>query len=241
MYLSGTQDFFWTMDRINTHISIAIDGPSSSGKSSLAKAIAKRLDYLYLDTGAMYRAVTLYCLSRGIDMEEEVQEEILDSIHIDFKYDQGAYLINLNDVDVSEDIRRPEVSDMVSEIAAIPQVRERLVKLQREISNDKNIVMDGRDIGSVVLPDATLKFFIKASIDLRAKRRYEELLAKGLDNVSLVDVANNLKKRDHIDSTRTHAPLIQCDDAIVVENDGDFNATLEAMLSKISTVTSGLS
>lgn len=227
------------MEHTNSHISIAIDGPSSSGKSSLAKAIAKRLDYLYLDTGAMYRAVTFYCLSHGIDMEEEVHDEILNSIHIDFKNDQGTNLVFLNDVNVSEDIRRPDVSDMVSEIAAIPQVRERLVTLQRDIAFDKNIVMDGRDIGSVVLPDATIKFFVKAGIELRAKRRYEELLAKGMKNVSLEDVSNNLQKRDHIDSTRTHAPLIQCDDAILVKNDGDFNSTLEAMLAKITTVISG--
>lgn len=195
---------------------IAIDGHSSCGKSTIAKALARHLSILYVDSGAMYRAVALYCLQKQIDplKSDEViaqlpmlQIEILPEVPI---------RIFLNGRDVSEDIRKPEVSKWVSEIAAISEVRREMVRLQRNFSKEHSLVMDGRDIGSVVFPNAEYKFFITADPEIRAKRRLKELEEKGIE-ISYKEVLKNLKHRDLIDSTRSDSPLIQTPDAIRID------------------------
>ncbi len=199
-------------------IIIAIDGHSSCGKSTLAKALASHLKYIYVDSGAMYRAVTLYFMRHSIDLTQE--KDIIDALNqikIHFEIIDGHNTCFLNHENVESDIRTMEVSNLVSEVAAISLVRSKLVEYQRAIGKDKGIVMDGRDIGSVVFPNAELKLFVTAQTKIRAIRRYEELIGKGFD-VRLEDVLSNLNKRDHIDSTRKDSPLIQADDAILVDN-----------------------
>jgi len=202
---------------------IAIDGYSSTGKSTVAKQLAKLLGYVYIDSGAMYRAMTLYALQNdcfaGNELDEEKLIKALKDIHINFQFDQEAQKsrIYLNGKDVEHLIRGMEVSSRVSLVAAVPEVREKLVAIQRDISKAQNVIMDGRDIGSVVFPNADVKFFMTATPEERARRRHEELKAKG-DETSFEEVLENLKTRDHIDSTRAHSPLIQTEDAIVVDN-----------------------
>lgn len=199
-------------------IIIAIDGHSSCGKSTLAKALASHLKYIYVDSGAMYRAVTLYFMRHSIDLTQE--KDIIDALNqikIHFEIIDGHNTCFLNHENVESDIRTMEVSNLVSEVAAISLVRSKLVEYQRAIGKDKGIVMDGRDIGSVVFPNAELKLFVTAQTKIRAIRRYEELIGKGFD-VRLEDVLSNLNKRDYIDSTRKDSPLIQADDAILVDN-----------------------
>ena len=204
--------------KTNPHIIIAIDGFSSCGKSTLAKDLAKHLHYKYLDSGAMYRAVTLYCLQNSIDMENE--DEIiknLDHISIDFRNINGKNATFLNGKNVEEDIRKMNVSSKVSEVARIPDVRKRLVSLQRELGKSKGIVMDGRDITTVVFPDAELKLFVTADIDIRSQRRYMELTGKNYQ-VTMEEVKKNLAHRDQIDSNRKHSPLLQAEDAFLLDN-----------------------
>ena len=202
---------------------IAIDGFSSTGKSTVAKQLAKLLGYVYIDSGAMYRAVTLYAIQNGCfegnELHKEKLIEALEGMDINFHFDnkEQKSRIYLNNSDVEHLIRGMEVSSRVSLVAAIPEVREKLVAIQRDISTSQNVIMDGRDIGSVVFPNADVKFFMTATPEERARRRYEELKAKG-DQTSLEEVLENLKTRDHIDSTRAHSPLIQTEDAIVVDN-----------------------
>ncbi len=204
-------------------IIIAIDGHSSTGKSTLAKQIAKTLNYIYIDTGAMYRAVTYYALKNNLisanhfDKDKLIKD--LDKIKIDFKFnpDKGFAEVYLNGKNIETDIRKMIVSNFVSDIAAVPEVREKLVAQQREIGQQKGVVMDGRDIGSVVFPDAELKIFMTAKPEVRAERRYKELKEKG-QNVSKQEVLNNVIKRDKIDSERSTSPLIQTTDAIRIDN-----------------------
>ncbi len=199
-------------------IIIAIDGHSSCGKSTLAKALAKALNYVYIDTGAMYRAVTLYFLRQEIRLKDKNQvSEALNSIQIEFKNMEGKNTCFLNGEDVEEEIRSLYVSDHVSDVAAIAEVRKKMVNLQREAGKSKGIVMDGRDIGSVVFPDAELKLFVTASHKIRGLRRYQELTEKGIQ-VSLEEVLDNIAKRDHIDSTREVSPLKRVKDAILMDN-----------------------
>lgn len=196
---------------------IAIDGHSACGKSTLAKDISNYFEIIYIDSGAMYRAVTWYFLSHSIDFLNSSQiESHLDKIDIQFIADSNPRLL-LNNQDVTEHIRSPLVSESVSYVAAISSVRKRLVHLQHQISLNKSVVMDGRDIGSVVFPNADMKFFITADLATRTKRRYDELKSKGID-ISLNDIRENLIKRDHIDSTRLDSPLIQCPDAYLINN-----------------------
>ncbi len=203
-------------------ITIAIDGFSSCGKSTLAKDIANRLDYIYIDTGAMYRAVTLYCLKNNLITEEGKEvykvEEFLDDITINFQCDPETKKceVYLNGEMVENEIRGLTVANNVSAVAAIKEVREKLVSLQRELGKAKGVVMDGRDIGTVVFPDAELKLFVTADTEVRAKRRYNELRGKG-DKVTLEEIKLNLEKRDHIDTHRKESPLIQADDAIIID------------------------
>ncbi len=199
-------------------ITIAIDGYSSCGKSTLAKALAKALDYVYVDSGAMYRAVTLYFLNHQVDIrDEEAVKLALKNISISFKNIKGKNTTFLNQQNVEHEIRTMEVSNFVSPVAAIPIVRRKVVRQQREMGKEKGIVMDGRDIGTVVFKDAELKIFLVADPDIRAERRYRELLAKGLD-VERKAIKANLLERDHIDSTRADSPLRQAEDAIVIDN-----------------------
>jgi len=199
-------------------IIIAIDGFSSCGKSTLAKALAKTLNYGFVDSGAMYRAMTLYFIENQVDIkDEDILQVALSHINIRFRHDGHQNKTILNGRDVEEEIRKMYVSEKVSEVAAIPIVREKAVALQKEMGKEKGIVMDGRDIGTVVFPEAELKLFITAHPDIRAQRRYKELLAKG-QQVNLAEIKNNLTKRDHIDSTRKHSPLKKAADAIEIDN-----------------------
>ena len=196
---------------------IAIDGPAGSGKSTIARLIAKDKGLIYLDTGAMYRLVTLKALNKGIlgnnDLNylEEIKK-LLDNLNIDIK-ENGFYLDN---VDVSEEIRKPIVSENVSDVASIREVREKMVDLQRKFSESKNVILDGRDIGTVVFPNADLKIFLIADAKERAKRRYKELVEKG-ENVEIEEIYENILKRDKIDSTRKESPLKKAEDAIEVD------------------------
>lgn len=196
---------------------IAIDGPAGSGKSTIAKLIAKDIGLVYLDTGAMYRLVTLKALNEGIfgngklsDLEKI--KKLLDNLNIDIK-ENGFYL---DDVDVSEEIRKPIISENVSDIAAVREVREKMVDLQRKFSKSKNVILDGRDIGTVVFPNADLKIFLVADAKERAKRRYKELVEKG-ENVEIEEIYDNILKRDKIDSTRRESPLKKAKDAVEVD------------------------
>ena len=213
---------------------IAIDGYSSCGKSTIAKALAKKLHFIYIDTGAMYRAVTLYFLRHQIDLNDSLSvEKALNNIHINFDYRDEQTFVFLNEEDVSEEIRQMPVSDRVSQVSAIKTVRTEMVRQQQRMGRSKNIIMDGRDIGTVVFPDATLKFFMTADPVIRAERRYKELLSKG-EKVSLEEIYANLALRDHQDSTREESPLTQADDAIVLDNSTiDQEAQLEFALSYI--------
>ncbi len=204
-------------------IIIAIDGYSSCGKSTFAKAIAARLGYIFIDTGAMYRAVTLYALEHGairsgiVDEDEVVR--LLKEIQITFRFnpERGASDIYVNGDRVEGKIRTIEVSNCVSAVSAIAEVREMLVKMQQEMGRRKGVVMDGRDIGTVVFPDAELKIFMTADPKVRAQRRYDELTAKG-DKVSLEEIEQNVRDRDYQDMHRAISPLCQAEDAIVLDN-----------------------
>ncbi|MCB0607907.1 MAG: (d)CMP kinase [Lewinellaceae bacterium] len=199
-------------------IIVAIDGYSSCGKSTLAKALAGRLGYAYVDSGAMYRAATLYLLRHGIGIgEEDAVEAALDDIHIRFERNPSGNRTLLNGEDVEEQIRSMEVSAVVSEVSAISPVRRAMVRQQQNMGKHKGIVMDGRDIGTVVFPDAELKIFLTAAKEIRVARRYRELKAKGID-ISLGEVEENLAHRDLIDSTRDDSPLRQAEDAVVLDN-----------------------
>ena len=204
-------------------IVIAIDGHSSSGKSTFAKAIAREYGLTYIDSGAMYRAVTLYCLQNGLIKDGKINEQALANsmgdIRIAFKSNPqtGENETYLNEVNVESKIRDFEVSNLVSPVSKIGFVRHSMVALQRKMSENKGVVMDGRDIGSVVFPNADIKIFLSANHNIRAKRRHDELLEKGMD-IKIEDVHHNIYDRDHQDSTRDHSPLIKSDDAIELDN-----------------------
>lgn len=203
------------------YFQIAIDGHSSTGKSTLAKEIAKHLQILYIDSGAMYRAITWYAIQQGI-----IKDDILDcekliaslpQIEVTFQLTDTYPAIVLNGVNVEANIRTMEVANQVSKVAAIPEVRFKLVELQRKISENQSVVMDGRDIGTVVFPKAKVKIFMTASSEIRAKRRFEELQSKGQE-VSLQEVYANVVQRDEQDSNRKDSPLLQAEDAILLDN-----------------------
>ncbi|UWX53965.1 (d)CMP kinase [Maribacter litopenaei] len=204
-------------------ITIAIDGFSSTGKSTLAKQLAKQLKYVYVDTGAMYRAVTLYAMEMGyigngnFDIEGLIND--LDKIQLKFVFnpDLGFAEMYLNDKNVEREIRTLDVSNYVSQVAEIKEVRSRLVSLQQDMGKNKGVVMDGRDIGTVVFPEAELKVFMTASPEKRAVRRYKELLDRG-ENVKYEDILENVQKRDYIDSHRENSPLKKAEDAIEFDN-----------------------
>ncbi len=197
---------------------IAIDGFSSCGKSTVAKALAKELNFVFIDSGAMYRAVTLYIQQNQIDInDEQAVSTALENIHIDFIPNPEKTQILLNGTDVSDAIRTMEVSEYVSEVSALKSVRKAMVKQQQDLGMKRNIVMDGRDIGTTVFPNADLKIFMTASPQVRAERRFAELSAKG-EVLTMEEVKENLSHRDHIDSTREESPLRQAEDAVVLDN-----------------------
>ena len=199
-------------------IIIAIDGHSACGKSSTAKAVAKSLGYVYIDSGAMYRAVTLYMMRSNIDeTDNEKLQEALRTLEISFDDSQNGNQTMLNGENVENEIREMAVSNQVSRYSAIPAIREAMVDQQRRMAADKGVVMDGRDIGSIVFPKAELKVFMTASFDIRAERRRLELLEKNVV-VEFEEVKKNLMQRDELDSNREHSPLIQASDAIVIDN-----------------------
>ena len=204
-------------------IIIAMDGHSSCGKSTMAKTLAKKIGYTYIDTGAMYRAVTLYAMRRGFigknGIDEESLRKELPLIKISFGHENGEQYTILNGENVERQIRGMEVSGNVSPISAIGFVREAMVELQREMGKKGAVIMDGRDIGTTVFPNAELKIFVTATDEIRARRRYDELILKG-DNPVYEDVLKNVRERDYIDSHRTVSPLRQADDAIVLDNSG---------------------
>lgn len=216
-------------------LTIAIDGYSSCGKSTLAKALAEELDYIFIDTGAMYRGVTLYALKNGfIDEEGIAVDGLIDelsNIHLEFHLDTETKKphLYLNHKNVEAEIRAHKISTHVSKIATIKQVREKLVSQQRLMGKQGGVVMDGRDVGSIIFPNAELKLFLTASIEIRTQRRFDELKSKGTE-ISFEEVQKNLTERDRIDSTRAEGPLIQTDDAIVIDNS---NMTPEEQLAYV--------
>ena len=214
-------------------INVAIDGTSSSGKSTMAKALAKSVGYTYIDTGAMYRSVALFCLRHGLITDGKVDVErllpMLPDINISFKIEDGKQITYLNGENVENEIRGLEVSNNVSLVAAIAEVRHAMVRLQQEMGKNKGVVMDGRDIGTVVLPDAEIKLYVTTSPEIRAKRRFDEMRAKGDISVTLDDIIANVKMRDHLDTTRKESPLRKADDAVEVDS-GKF-ATAEEQIA----------
>lgn len=222
------------------NIVIAVDGYSSCGKSTLAKQLAQHLDYMYIDTGAMYRAVTLYFTNHGVNIED-LNEVIsaLEHIHIAFRILEGQNMTFLNGANVESEIRSLAISGVVSEVAAIPEVRKKMVAIQRDLAASHSVVMDGRDIGTVVFPNADVKLFLTADVEVRAQRRFEELLAKNEENITLEDVMANLKHRDLVDTTRADSPLVMADDAMLLDNthltiSGQFKLALKYINGRIA-------
>lgn len=215
-------------------VSIAIDGPAGAGKSTIAKAVAKELGYIYVDTGAMYRAIALFALRAGLDLTDEAAlAPRLTEIALVLHYEGGVQKIDLNGVDVSEDIRTTEVSRAVSRVAALPAVRAFLFEQQREMARRYDVIMDGRDIGTVVLPDADVKIFLTASPQARAKRRYDEYAAKGQD-VRFEDILYDMERRDYEDAHRSAAPLRQAEDAVCLDTtDVDLPGAIALVLQTI--------
>ncbi|MEE1053175.1 MAG: (d)CMP kinase [Acutalibacteraceae bacterium] len=211
-------------------ISIALDGPAGAGKSTVAKGAAKALGFIYVDTGALYRTVGLKFLREGYDTKLNCNvESVLETISVDIKFKEGTQHVFLNGEDVSEQIRTPEASMMASAVSAKPEVRAFLLDMQRRLARENNVIMDGRDIGTVVLPDATLKFFVTASVDERAMRRYKELKQKGMD-VNFDDIYKDIETRDYNDSHREIAPLKPAADSIMFDTTGN---TLEESIEKL--------
>ena len=209
---------------------IAIDGPAGAGKSTIAKEVSKRLGFIYVDTGAMYRAMALSCLRAGVDVtDEEAVTATTDKTDVKIAYKDGSQIVLLNGKDVSTEIRKEEVGKNTSKIAVYGKVREKLTVLQKELAATNDVVMDGRDIGTSVLPNADLKIYLTASVETRAKRRYDELVAKG-ENPDLKVIEEDIVARDYNDSHREISPLTQAEDAILVDSS---NMTIEEVVTTI--------
>ncbi|MCD8074065.1 MAG: (d)CMP kinase [Lachnospiraceae bacterium] len=209
---------------------IAIDGPAGAGKSTIAKRAAQELSFIYVDTGAMYRAIALGLLRRGTDIEDAAAlAAALDVTEVGIRYMDGEQHVYLNGEDVSSRIRTETVSDMTSRSSAIPAVRAKLTDLQRELARHENVLMDGRDIGTMILPDADLKIFLTASVETRAKRRYLEQAQKG-ENCSLEEIEKDIRERDYRDSHRETAPLRQAEDAVRIDSS---EMTIEEVVAEI--------
>ena len=206
---------------------VAIDGPAGSGKSTIAKLLAKKYDLTYIDTGAMYRMITLYLLENNIDINDlKGVERVLNTVNLDMQGDK----FYLDNVDVSTKIREKRINDNVSKVASIKIVRSNLVDLQRKISNNKDVILDGRDVGTVIFPNAQVKIFLIASPEERARRRYNEFLEKKTE-ITYDEVLKSIKERDHIDSTRDESPFVKADDAIELDST---NLTIEDVINFIS-------
>lgn len=220
-------------------IQIAIDGPSGAGKSTIAKAVAKRLGYVYVDTGALYRTVGYAALCEKLDCKNPGEiVPLLAKIKVDLTYDNGVQKVLLNREDVSTQIRLPECSMAASAVSAIPEVREFLLNTQREIASHHNVIMDGRDIGTVVLPNAQVKIFLTASAEKRAKRRYDELCEKGV-TTTFEEVLEDMKQRDYNDSHRAIAPLKPAEDSVLVDtSDLNLEESIDAIEQAVQTVLS---
>lgn len=198
-------------------ISVAIDGPVGAGKSTIARTAAERMNFIYCDTGALYRAVGLYCNRNGVDMHDPSEIAMaMSDIKLEIRLVDGVQRIYLNGEDVSREIRLPEISMAASAVSAVPEVRAALLSMQRDIAETDSVIMDGRDIGTVVLPNADVKIFLTASPEVRAKRRYDELIAKGSE-VTFEEVLDDLNRRDYNDSHRAAAPLKQAADAVLAD------------------------
>jgi cytidylate kinase len=221
-------------------IRIAIDGPGGAGKSTVAKAVAKRLDILYVDTGALYRTVGLYVRSKDVDPKDaEGVGALLPEISIEVKYENGAQHVYLNGVDHGDAIRTPEMSMYASAVSAIPSVRAFLLETQKDIARKNSVIMDGRDIGTVIIPDADLKIFMTASAECRAMRRFKELTERG-QTVRYEDVLAEMNQRDGQDSSRAIAPTKAADDAIYFDNSElDFEQTVDAIIRMVDERTGG--
>ncbi len=215
-------------------VAIAIDGPAGAGKSTIAKTAAKELNFIYVDTGALYRTVGLAATRKGVEAKPSKEvDELLKNIRVELTFnDDNQQVVLLDGEDVSELIRTPEASMMASAISAVPAVREYLLDLQRNIAKQNNVIMDGRDIGTVVLPDAKIKIFLYAEPEDRAKRRYDELIAKGMD-VNYEDILKDVKQRDYNDSHRDIAPLKPAKDSIMVNTTGNTLEQSVQLLIKI--------
>jgi cytidylate kinase len=211
---------------------VAIDGPSGAGKSTIAKAVARQLGIDYIDTGAMYRTIALYLLRHHIDVEDEkTLQEALDNISVSISYDNGVQHMLLNGEDVTGMIRTQEVSDEASRSSAHPAVRQKLLQLQRGLADTCDVLMDGRDIGTKILPDAGLKIFLTASVDERAKRRYKELEEKG-ESVSFEEIRSQIEERDYRDTHREVSPLCQAADAVLLDtSDMDLDMVVSAIVN----------
>ena len=218
-------------------INVAIDGPVGAGKSTIARECAKRIGYIYVDTGALYRTVGLFCKRNGIEISaenaENIEKAITSDLKLEIRLENGTQLVFMNAENVSEEIRLPEMSMAASAVSAIPCVRRFLLETQRKVARENNVIMDGRDIGTVILPDAQVKIFLTAKPEIRAKRRYDELIAKGMD-VRFEDVLSDLNTRDYNDSHRAEAPLKQADDAVLLDtSEYDFEQSVEAVIKLI--------
>ncbi len=211
-------------------MNVAIDGPAGAGKSTIAKAIAKKMGYVYVDTGAMYRAMALYFLREGVSSDDEAKiSSCVDDIAVSIKYEDGAQHVILNGEDVTGLIRTEEVGNMASATSVYSPVRTKLVSLQQELAKTTDVIMDGRDIGTVVLPNADVKIFLTASVECRAKRRFDELTAKG-ETPNFDKIAKDIEERDYRDSHREISPLKQAEDAILVDSS---NMTIDEVVDTI--------
>lgn len=220
------------------NVSVAIDGPVGAGKSTIARAAAEKLGYIYCDTGALYRAVALHCVRSGADLKSHDEiVSLLPGIKAEIRLIDGVQRVFLNSEDVSDLIRTPEVSMAASAVSSVPEVRAALLDIQRNIAAKNSVIMDGRDIGTVVLPNATVKIFLTAAAEIRAKRRYDELCAKG-ENVTFEEVLNDLNKRDYNDTHRGIAPLKQAEDAVLADTSGmDFAQSVQLVCDIIAKKT----
>lgn len=219
---------------------IAIDGPAATGKSSTAKAVAEKLGFMYLDTGAMYRAVTLAVLEKDISLTHVYTlESFLTSLDLNILYIEKTLMIELDQLDVTDRIRDPEVTAKVSEVSALPDVRKAMVKFQRKLASGKDCIVEGRDIGTVVFPNADLKFYMIADAGIRAERRKKDLLTLG-KNKDISELETEIKNRDRKDSTRVHSPLSKAEDSIIIDTSHlDFHEQVNMIVEKIKTVQKG--
>lgn len=225
-------------------IAIAIDGPGGAGKSTISKAVAKKLGIVYVDTGALYRTVGYYARENGVSVEDakksEYMEKLLPNISVDIKYFEGTQHVLLNGVDLGDKIRQPEISMYASSVSTVKAVRAFLLEAQRNIAKNNNVIMDGRDIGTVILPDADVKIFLTASNEARAKRRYIELCEKGIE-ADYESVLNELIERDRLDSSRDIAPCVKADDAVLFDNsDYTFEESVDKIIEIVNEKTGGV-